>query len=67
MNTDELNAIASRLCCPVCTTLTVKMRPVGPLAQTIEVDCPTCGGFDLTDLADTTIWHKIKFPQLGAE
>ncbi len=59
MNADEINAIAQKLCCPVCTTLTAEMRPVGPLAQVIEIDCPTCGAFALTDLAETTIRGKI--------
>ena len=59
MNTDEINAVARELCCPICATLTAKLRPVGPLAQKIEVDCPTCGEFALTELADTTIRGKI--------
>ena len=59
MNADDLIPIAQKLCCPVCTTLTAKLRIIGPLAQKIEVDCPTCGDFALTDLADTTIRGKI--------
>jgi hypothetical protein len=59
MNADEFIPIAEKLSCPICTTLTAKLRPVGPLAQKIEVDCPTCGEFTLTDLAHTTIRGKI--------
>src|SRR3990172_1909912 len=59
MSPDEFNAIAQKPCCPMCTTLAANMRPVGPLAQILEVDCPTCGKFDLTHLAETTIRGKI--------
>src|SRR5262249_42754389 len=38
---------------------TAKLRIVGPLAQEIEVDCPTCGEFALTDLAYNTIRSTI--------
>lgn len=46
--------------CPVCNTLTATLQIVGPLAQQVDVDCPACGKFCVTDLALATIRNGVE-------
>jgi hypothetical protein len=46
--------------CPICKTLTAKVKSVDSLEQEILIDCQTCGAFSLTDLAFSAVKQKIQ-------